>query len=165
MGIAESCFKAMGQIPSGPFFERREFEDLIEDMKKQDEYIKSPLKPVHEVLVHSFIHPKDAKDPASISTGVLTGGQSLWAFTIDNAYGAGDLFYFVYDTKVIDHREDKTWVVEHKDLVLVKAQIGAKGYVPDLKSMVDNSTKFFAGYTKFTPGMIHRACMSLCFEI
>jgi len=149
----------MGQVPSGPYFERKEFQDMIDDMKKQEEYINSPLRPVHELVVHSFIHPKDTSNPVSISTGVLTGGDPLWAFTIDDGTGYGDLYYYVYDTKVIEHREDGTWVVEHKDFVLVKAQIGVQGYCPNLKNMVDSAPKFFAGYTRFTPGMVHRACM------
>jgi hypothetical protein len=148
----------MGNIPSGPYFQRDEFRDLIEDMKKQDEYLNSPLRPVHELVVHSFIHPKNPSSPSSISTGVLTGGAALWAFKIENGIGFGDLYYYVYDTKVIEHREDGTWIVEHKDLVLAKAQIGVEGYTPNLKEMVDSAPKFFAGYTKFTPGMIHHAC-------
>lgn len=73
------------------------------------------------------------------------------------AYGHGELYYFVYDTKVIDHREDGTWVVEHKDIVLVKAQIAVDGYKPELKDMLKSAIRVFGGYTKFTPGMIHRA--------
>ena len=148
----------MGNLPSGPYFERKEFQAMIEDMKKQEEYITSPLRAVHEVIVHSFIHPKDPTNPSSISTGVLTGGDPLWAFTVDDGTGYGDLYYYVFDTKVIEHREDGIWVVEHKDLVLAKAQLGVSGYTPNLKNMYDSAAKFFGGYTKFTPGMIHRAC-------
>ena len=150
----------MGQLPSGPYFEREEFKAIIDDMKAQEEYRISPFRPVHEVVVHSFIHPKNPNDPASISTGVLTGANPLYAFVVGDGQGYGDLWYYVYDTRVIEHREDGTWVVEHRDLVLVKAQLGVGGYVPDLKKMVDSATKTFAGYTKFTPGMIHRACNS-----
>ena len=149
----------MGNIPSGPFFQRQEFQNVIEDMKSQPEYITAPLRGVHELLVRSFIFPKDPSNPASISTGVLTGGDLLWAFSVDNGSGYGDLYCYVYDTKVIDHREDGTWVVEHKDFALVKAQLSVEGYTPNLKKMYDLAPKFFAGYTKFTPGMIHRACI------
>jgi hypothetical protein len=147
----------MGQGHFGPQFDRKEFDVLIKDMKKQDEYVNSPFLPVHEVLIHSFIHPKDSSNPASISTGVLTGGEPLWAFTIGEGYGHGELYYFVYDTKVVDHRPDGTWVVEFLDLKLAKAQIAVDGYKPDLKKMLDSSIKLFGGYTKFTSGMVHRA--------
>jgi len=150
----------MGQLPSGPYFEREEFKAIIDDMKAQEEYRISPFRPVHEVIIKSFIHPKNPNNAATISTGVLTGGNPLYAFVVGDGQGYGDLWYYVYDTRVIEHREDGTWVVEHKDLVLVKAQLGVGGYVPDLKKMVDSATKTFAGYTKFTPGMIHRACIS-----
>lgn len=150
----------MGNLPSGPAFERKEFEHLISDMKRREEYITSPFRPVHEVLIHSFLHPKDSSNPLSISSGVLTGGSPLWGFWVDDGTGHGDLYYYVYDTRIIEHREDGTWVVEHKDLTLAKAQLAVKGYIPDLKRMVDSAIKFFGGYTKFTPAMIHRACIS-----
>src|SRR5438552_1557236 len=153
-------------IPWGPYFERKDFKDIIDDMKEQEEYIKTPLTPVHEVLIHTFIHPKDPSNPASITTGVLTGGEPLWAFTVGEQYGHGELYYYVYDTKVIDHREDGTWVVEHANVVLVKAQIAVEGYKPELKDMLRSSMRVFGGYTKFTPGMIHRACTRfLSFEM
>jgi hypothetical protein len=148
----------MGQLPCGPYFERKDFKELIDDMKKQDEYLNSPLRPVFEVAVHSFIHPKNPSNPASISTGVLTGGAPLWGFVVDDGTGYGDLYYYVYDTRVIEHREDSTWVVEHKDLVLVKAQLAVQGYIPNLKNMFDSAPKFLGGYTRFSPAMIHRAC-------
>jgi hypothetical protein len=157
--ITKSRQANMGNLPSGPYFERKEFKELIDDMKKQEEYIKAPIRAVHELVVHSFIYPKNSSNPASISTGVLTGGDPLWAFKVDDGSGYGNLYYYVYNTKVIEHREDGTWVVEHKDLVLAKAQIAVQGYTPDLKNMVDSAAKFFAGYTKFTYGMIHHACI------
>ena len=149
------------EIPWGPYFDREDFRKIITDMKQQEEYVNAPLVPVYEVLIHSFIHPKDSSNPASISTGVLTGGDPLWAFTVGEQYGHGELYYFVYDTKVIDHREDRTWVVEHKDIVLVKAQIAVEGYKPELKDMLRSAIRIFGGYTKFTPAMIHHACILL----
>jgi hypothetical protein len=151
----------MGQAQIAPIFNRKEFKDLINDMKAQDEYKDSPLLPVHEVLLHSFIHPKDTSNPASISTGLLTGGEPLWGFTVGEGHGHGELYYFVFDTKVIDHRADGTWVVELLDLKLAKAQIAADGYKPDLKKMLESSIRIFGGYTKFTSGMIHRTGTSL----
>ena len=140
---------------------RKECLDEMAYLRKQLDDEPSPrLRSVHEVAVHSFIHPKDMRNPASISTGVLTGGSYLWAFVVDLGTSHGDMYYYVYDTKVIEYREDSTWVVEHTDLVLVKAQIAVHGYIPDLKEMVESAPKFFGGYTRFTPAMIHRACMS-----
>lgn len=149
----------MGQLPSGPYFERKDFENLINDMKKQEEYLLSPLRPVHEVLLPSFIHRRNPTKPTTISMGLLTGGSPLWGFHVDDGTGYGDLYYFVYSTKIIEHREDGTWCVEFDGVSLMKAQLRVPGYVPNLKEMYDSATKVFAGYTKFTPGMIWRAGM------
>lgn len=65
----------------------------------------------------------------------------------------------MYSTKIIEHREDGTWCVEFDGVSLMKAQLRVPGYVPNLKEMYDSATKVFAGYTKFTPGMIWRAGM------
>jgi hypothetical protein len=146
----------MGQGQPGPQFNRKELVVLLDDIRAQEEYKNSPFLPVYEVLIHSFIHPKDPSNPASISTGLLTGGEPLWGFTIGEGYGHGELYYFVYDTKVVDHRPDGTWVVEFLDLKLAKAQIAVQGYKPDLTKMLDSSTKIFGGYTKFNSGMVHR---------
>jgi hypothetical protein len=154
MGIPQSR-------PCGPQCEDPELEKLIENLKKEDEYVNAPFRPVQEVLIHSFIYPKDSSNPASITSGVLTGGDPLWAFTVDEEFGRGELYYYVYDTKVIEYRVDGTWVVEHTDLVLVKAQIGVDGYIPKLNDLLGSAIRVFGGYTKFTPAMIHRVCMSL----
>jgi hypothetical protein len=147
----------MGQLPSGPYFARKDFETFVNDMKKEEEYLLSPLRPVHEVLLPSFIHPRNPNKPTTISMGLLTGGSPLWGFCIDDGTGYGDLYYFVYDTKIIEHREDGTWCVEFEGVKLMKAQLGVPGYVPNLKEMFDSAIKVFGGYTKFTPGMIWRA--------
>jgi hypothetical protein len=149
--------------PMTATYERKAFEEELQDLRQQLDAEPSQLHSVHELVVHSFIHPKDPENPASISTGVLTGDQYLWAFMVDLGAGHGDMYYYVYDTKVIEHKEDSTWVVEHRDVVLVKAQIGVHGYTPHLKEMVEAAPKFFGGYTRFTPAMIHRACFSFLY--
>jgi hypothetical protein len=154
MGISYSHY-------AGPVYEDQELEKLVNNMRKEDEYVNARFRPVQEVLIHSFIHPKDSSNPNSISSGVLTGGDPLWAFTVDEEFGHGELYYYVYDTKVIEYRVDGTWVVEHTDLVLVKAQIGVDGYIPKLNDLLDSAIRVFGGYTKFTPAMIHRVCMFL----
>ena len=64
----------------------------------------------------------------------------------------------MYETKIIEYREDGTWCAEFEGGVkLMKAQLGVPGYVPNLKEMYASATKVFGGYTKFTPGMIWRA--------
>jgi hypothetical protein len=132
---------------------------FIEAIKEEDEYANTiTLRPVREVIVHSFIHPKDPSNPNSITTGLLTGGYPLWGFIVDGDYETAELFYYVYDTKIVEHRVDGTWVVEHTDLTLVKAQIGVEGYHPELKEMLRKSYFLHAGYTKFSDGLIHRAC-------
>jgi hypothetical protein len=154
----------MGNISShdaGPVIECEDLLKFVTNMKQEDEYKNARLKPVQEILLHSFIHPKDDDNPVSITSGVLTGGDPLWAFTVDEQNGQGDLYYYVYDTKVMDHRVDGTWVVEHLDFVLVKAQIGVEGYLPKMKTMLDSAIRIHGGYTKFTPAMIHRICIPL----
>ena|ERR1700736_2581590 len=153
MGNTESGYQ-------GPQILVKDLCEFMEVIRNEDEYKSSPLRPVHEVLIHSFVHPKETTNPLSISSGVLTGGYPLWAFTVGEQHGQGDLYYYVYDTKVTDHRSDGTWVVEHTDLVLVKAQIGLEGYKPNLRDMLNSAIRVFGGYTKFTPSMIHRLCKS-----
>jgi hypothetical protein len=129
----------------------------IAEMKSQEEYKISRPQLVHQLLIHTFIRPKDPNGPSSFSSGVLTGDYPLRAFTVTSAFGEKDLYFFVYDTKVVGSRKDGTRLVEPQDMVLMKAQVGLEGCVPDLKQMVRTSEKQFRGFTKFTPNMIHRA--------
>ena len=143
--------------------ENHELLAIIAEMKTQEEYKISRPQPVHQLSIRTFIRPKDTSDPSSFSTGVLTGDNPLCAFTVTSAFGEKDLYFFVYDTKVIESRKDGTRLVEPQDMVLMKAQVGLEGCVPDLKEMVKSAEKKFRGFTKFTPAMIHRAgnCHSL----
>jgi hypothetical protein len=157
--ILQTAMGSSISSPRSPYYDRKEFEDAIQELRNQEEYTKSSRKKVYEVLVSSFIHPKDSSNPSSISSGLLTGPQRVWAFTVENGLGGEDLYYYVYDTRLIDHRPDKTWVVEHTGLTLVKAQVGLKGYIPDLQKMLSEAPKFVGGYTRLTSAMIRRACI------
>lgn len=131
------------------------FRERIAAITQQAKDAKGPLLPVHEVLIKSFIHPGDPSKPSRISTGVLTGGKPLWAFTVDERGGHGDLYYFAYDNEVRDRWSDGTRVINLMGLVLVKAQIEVEGTMPALKDMLRSAVRVFGGYTRFTSAIIH----------
>src|SRR5271154_6152418 len=118
----------------------------------------APLREVREILLPSFIRPKNQSKPASHTTGILTGETRLAAFLIDDGTGYGDLRYFVYDLSAIEHREDGTWVVQFQDISLKKLGVREEGYIPNLKEMCDVAEKKTGGYTNFTDEKLYRAC-------
>ena len=143
-----------------PNFLRNDFQTKLTAIKSQQTAINAPLLPIHELLITGFLRPRDPTNPNTISTGVLTSGKRLWAFTVNERRAKGDLYYFVYDTRTTDRWSDGTRVIEMLDLVLVKAQIGVEGYEPELSGLLRSATRVFGGYTRFTSGMIHTVGMS-----
>jgi hypothetical protein len=127
---------------------------LVREYKLQTRGV--PLLPVYEVLIGSFVHRGGSVVRNCPAFGVLTGGNPLHCFTVDERHGRGDLYYFVYDASVTRQSRQGKRSVSVLDLVLVKAQIGLEGYIPNLNSTLDSTVRLFAGYTRFTSSMIHR---------
>jgi len=129
---------------------------LVREYKSQLKDISAPLLPVYEVLLTSFVYPGRSLMETNPSLGVLTGGNPLHCFTVDEHHRKGDLYYFVYDASVISQSKQGKRFMMLLDLVLVKAQIGLEGYLPSLYVTLDSAVRIFAGYTRFTSSMIHR---------